>query len=76
MKDRNGARSPLSSSMLQPVHLCVGHGHARAARPLLGKAEISFDVKQIVLYAREHAVERRLIAEVEPHDADHRIDLV
>ena len=66
MNERSGASSALSSIdlPLQPLHLRVGHGHARAAGTLFRKAEIGLDVEQVVLDARQHGVERAVAAAV------------
>jgi hypothetical protein len=62
--------------LFDPGDLRVGDGQPRAARPLFREAEIGLDVEQVVLDARQRAVERRVGGAMQPDQADGRIDLI
>ena len=78
MKDLSGCElgvEPVDLA-LQPGHLRVGDGQPRAARPLFGEAQIGLDVEQVVLDAAKRAHRARIARGMQPHQADHRIDLI
>src|SRR5437764_4434728 len=70
--------------LLEPRHLRVGDGEPGAAGtfPLsfalvrLGRAEIGAEVEQVVLDARQHGVDLRLLPGVEARDAEAGVELV
>src|SRR5215831_516499 len=66
--------------LLEPRHLRVADGEPRAARPLalglIGRAEIGAEIEQVVLDARQHGVDRRLVPGVQARKAEAGVELV
>src|SRR5262245_45223599 len=61
---------------LQPRDLSIGHGEPRTAWALFSKAEIGFDIEQIVLDTAKRSIERFVAFDVQTDQANHSIDLV